>query len=88
MKQLIIIISLFLAGCATAVPVTQKFPSAPDILFEQCSKLNKLEENAKLSDLLTVVIKNYMIYHECAIKNQAWMDWYKQQKQIFDSATK
>jgi hypothetical protein len=34
---------------------------------------------------LIVVTNNYTIYHECKIKVETWQQWYKEQKQIFES---
>jgi hypothetical protein len=75
-----------MAGCATkTVPVTMKFPEAPSLFFEPCSNLSKIKEDAKLSEVATNVSENYMAYHRCSDKNDAWIEWYKEQKQIFES---
>lgn len=75
-----------LTGC-TAVPVKRAFPEAPPILQKQCSPLGMLpEDTSKLSDMLTVVTKNYSKYHECQILLEGWQDWYKSQKKIFEDA--
>ena len=39
----------------------------------------------KLSDVLLVVTKNYGQYNECSIRVDSWIEWYNQQKKIFDS---
>ena len=90
MKKSAILVSLFvLSACTTVpVPVTAKFPSAPPALKSECPALDLLDKNAKLSDLLTTVTKNYVKYHDCAVKNDAWNEWYTTQKQIFENATK
>lgn len=84
MKFLYIIPALLLMGCTTVVPMYQPFPSAPSVLFEECGPLKTVEKDAKLSDLVIVVTENYVKFHECAIKNKAWAEWYKEQKEIFD----
>lgn len=89
MKQtLVLACVLLLSGCATtAVPVTAKFPNAPEALVEDCPPLNTLPEGAKLSDLMRTDVKNMVQYHECSRKIKGWVEWYNQQKQIFEQAT-
>ena len=84
---LIFIILAFLAtGCSTTVPVKRNFPSVPDELLVGCPELKKVAQGTtKLSEVLIVVTDNYSTYHECHIKLQAWQEWYKSQKEIFDS---
>jgi hypothetical protein len=82
----IFIILAFLAtGCSTTVPVTAKFPEVPERLLEKCPQLKKLEEEAKLSDITKTVTVNYTTYYECAVKDDAWIEWYNIQKHIFES---
>jgi hypothetical protein len=44
-----------------------------------------LKEGAKLSDVATTVTINYSTYYECAVKNDAWIEWYQIQKNIYES---
>jgi len=82
----IFIILAFLAtGCSTTVPVVAKFPKAPERLMQPCPQLEKLENEAKLSDIAKSVTNNYTKYHECSIQNESWIEWYRTQKQIFES---
>jgi hypothetical protein len=83
----IFIILAFLAtGCSTVVPVTMKFPEAPgNIALTACPQLQKLQEDAKLSDISKTVSVNYTTYYECAVKTDAWIEWYQKQKQIFEN---
>lgn len=83
MKYLLSI--LLLAGCSTTVPVTARFPESPKYANEVCSPLKRLEDNAKLSDIAANVTENYSTYYDCAAKNDAWIEWYRVQKQIFES---
>mgnify|MGYP003341175776 CR=1 FL=1 len=76
---------LVLLGCSTTVPVTAKFPQVPERLLEKCPQLEKLENEAKLSDVAKSVVNNYSKYHYCSIQNDAWVDWYNLQKQVFES---
>lgn len=80
-----IISILVLMGCSTIVPVTAKFPQSPEKLMQPCAQLEKLENEAKLSDVAKSVTNNYTKYHECSIQNESWIEWYKTQKQIFES---
>jgi hypothetical protein len=82
MKYLLIV--LMLVGCSTTVPVTAKFPEIPDRLMQKCPQLEKLGEEAKLSDISKTVTVNYTTYYECAVKNDAWIEWYNIQKHIFE----
>lgn len=81
----IVLLSLLLTGCSTVVPVTQKFPEAPgNVAMTACPQLQKLAEDAKLSDISKTVSVNYGTYYECAVKTDAWIEWYQKQKIIFD----
>jgi hypothetical protein len=82
MKYLLIL--LLLSGCSTVVPVTAKFPEAPKVLLEPCEDLEKLKEDAKLSEVAKTVVLNYTKYNTCAIKNESWIEWYKKQQQLFN----
>jgi hypothetical protein len=77
------------AGCATAVPVTARFPSAPgEIYLQACPDLQKLKDQPQLSDVSRTININYSTYYECAVKLDAWIQWYSAQKLIFESAGK
>lgn len=82
----IFIILAFLAtGCSTTVPVTMKFPEAPGVVvMTPCPQLQKVEDDAKLSDITKTITVNYGTYYECAVKNDAWIEWYQKQKIIFE----
>jgi hypothetical protein len=80
-----LIISLLLSGCSTVVPVTAKFPEPPGKLATtRCPDLQKLQDNARLSDVSRTVTINYSTYYECAVKADAWQEWYEIQKRIFE----
>jgi len=83
---LVFIILAFLAtGCSTVVPVTQKFPEAPgNIAMTPCPQLQKLQEDAKLSDISKTITVNYGTYYECAVKVESWIEWYNVNKIIFE----
>lgn len=83
MKYLLLL--LIVTGCSTTVPVTAKFPEVPERLMQKCPQLEKLGNEAKLSDISKTVTVNYTTYYECAVKNDAWIEWYQIQKKIFES---
>jgi hypothetical protein len=84
MKKLLIL--LLLAGCSTTVPVARKFPEVPDVLMVPCPPLTQIKEGTtKLSEVVGVVTDNYFEYHKCSDKHDLWMEWFKAQKEIFDS---
>ena len=86
MKYIIISLVILLSGCATkAVPIVVKFPQAQATLLEKCLPLKTLPDESKLSDVAKTITQNYTLYHECVIKYDAWIDWYQQQKEIFDN---
>ena len=77
------------SGCSTPVPVTAKFPEPPGKgAVTRCPDLQKLKDNARLSDVATTVTINYGTYYECAVKADAWQEWYQIQKTIFEGAGK
>ena len=81
-----IILAFLATGCSTVVPVTMKFPEAPgNIALTACPQLQKLQEDAKLSDISKTVSVNYTTYYECTVKTDAWIEWYQKQKQIFEN---
>lgn len=79
----VLLLALLLAGCTTVVPVTQKFPEPPGLqATTACPNLNKLAEQTKLSDVAKTVTVNYTEYYTCAVKLDAWIEWYQKQKII------
>jgi hypothetical protein len=86
MRLYLILFVALLTGCSTTVPVVAKFPEAPKSLKENCGTLKKIEgEQVSIVDLHKTVIENYTVHHECAIKVEGWNEWYKKQKEIFES---
>ena len=84
MKLLSILCLVLITGC-TAVPVKRTFPEVPNQLMEKCPELQKLKDDAKLSDVAKNVTNNYTTYYECAVKHDAFVEWYNTQKRIFES---
>ena len=50
----------------------------------KCVQLNQLPEETKLSEVAKNVTSNYALYHECSLKVESWVEWYDEQKKIFD----
>lgn len=88
MRYLMISLVILLASCSTAVPLTPKFPDAPDTLLQGCPK--QLEtisgDNVTIIDFTKTVVKNYGTYHECAAKYDSWIEWYQTQKKLWNEA--
>jgi len=81
------LIALLLSGCSTVVPVTVRFPEPPGLgATTACPALQKLNNDARLSDVANTVTVNYSTYYECAVKADAWQEWYNIQKHIFERA--
>jgi hypothetical protein len=86
MKLLLLIPVLLLTGCLATAP---KFPDVPEELKAACPELKEAVQNTQeLSKLLDVVVVNYSTYYECRVKVDAWLQWHKEQKEIFDKAVK
>ena len=84
MRIIILTLALLLTGCL-ATPVKRNFPEAPEMLKEKCPPLEKISDEAKLSELTRTVVINYTTYYDCSVKLDAWIEWYRVQKQIFES---
>jgi hypothetical protein len=84
-KLYIFVIALLLTSCSTVVPVTMKFPQAPESLMKPAEPLIPLDKDKReLSDLIDNATYNYGNYYLLEIKYKAWQDWYETQKKIFE----
>ena len=89
MRYLLIAMVLVLSACGTTVPVVAKFPDEPGkAAMERCPQLTTVENGVKLSELTKTVTMNYSTYYECAVKVDAWQEWYQIQKKIFEDLRK
>lgn len=89
MKYLLIVMVLVLSACGTIVPVVAKFPDEPGkAAMERCPQLTIVENGVKLSELTRTITINYNTYYECAVKVDAWQEWYQIQKKIFEDLRK
>ena len=87
-KYLASLLLILMSGCSTVVPVTVKFPDAPDRIKIRCPQLKTLNEEAKLSDVAKTITENYTTYYECAVRNDTWIEWYETQKIILEKLNK
>jgi hypothetical protein len=53
--------------------------------MENCPSLQQAQQTTKLSELLNTVSDNYAEYHECKAKHDSWIEWYNDNKKIYDS---
>jgi len=84
-KLIILTFVLCLVGCSTTAPVVVKFPEAPKLMSEKCPQLKTIDnDNASIVDLTKIVTENYTTYYECAVRQDAWIEWYQIQKKIFE----
>ena len=80
-----IILAFLITACSTAVPVTQSFPQAPAMLMEKCPELKTIQgERVTIIEFTRTVSENYTTYYQCAGRTDAWIDWYNQQKKIWE----
>lgn len=85
MKLLIAVLAVSLSACVS-VPVERKFPKVPEELMTACPDLQTIPlGTTQLSVVVETVATNYGQYQLCQAKTRTWIDWYNQQKEIFDS---
>jgi hypothetical protein len=84
MKITLIALALLMTACTT-VPVERKFPEVPVEILQVCPDLKQINPTTKLSEVVDSVVSNYGQYKECQIKVDSWIDWYTNQKKIFES---
>ena len=84
MKYLACFLLILVTGCSS-VPVAPKFPEVPERILKTCPQLEKMSEDSKLSDIAKTVTNNYTTYYECAVKHDAFIEWYQVQKKIYES---
>jgi hypothetical protein len=79
-------IILLLTGCSTTVPVKRKFPEADPFMLEPAPALTTLPpDTTDLDKLLSNSTENYGKYRELVQRYEMWKEWYKQQKELFES---
>lgn len=85
MKHILVLMAaVLLSSCGPMIHVQRKFPNVPEALREPCPDLKQTPATDKLSDVVDVVASNYGQYHACQDKNKKWVQWYDEQKKIFE----
>ena len=85
MKLLIATLALTLSACVS-VPVERKFPKAPEELMTACPDLQAIPVGTtQLSVVVDAVTSNYGQYQLCQTKTDTRINWYNDQKKIFES---
>lgn len=88
MKPLLLL-TLILAGCSTAVPVTVHNPyEIPQSLMQDCRDPEMLNPEAKFSDNVKIMIDNNTKATECRVAKRALNELIQQRKEIFDKTMK
>ena len=83
--SIFIVLAFLITACSTAVPLTQSFPQVPAVLLEKCPELKTIAgERVTIVEFTRTVSENYTTYHQCAGRTDAWIDWYDQQKKIWE----
>lgn len=86
MKAILAIIAVSaLTACSAVAPVKRNFPEVPVSINKPCETLKAVEKTDKLSEVLITVTDNYSRSLECQLKVDAWIEWYTQQKKVFES---
>jgi hypothetical protein len=85
MKYAVVTFALLLSACVS-VPVERKFPTVPAEIQAPCGNLQTIDPaTTKLSTVVDTVVTNYAQYKECQAKTDSWIQWYNDQKKIFES---
>lgn len=82
----LLLLTVFLAACTTAVPVKRNFPAADPAMFEPAPKLATIPPDTQdLDKLIANSADNYGKYRELVQRLEMWKEWYTKQKENFDS---
>lgn len=86
MRLAILLPTLLLAACSTVVPVKRKFPEADPFMLEPAVELKTLPpDTTDLDKLITNSAENYGEYRKLVQRYEMWQEWYKKQKENFES---
>lgn len=82
----LILVAIILSGCSTIVPVSRKFPEADPYMLEPAAELKTLPpDTVDLDKLIANSTENYGEYRKLVQRYQMWQEWYKKQKENFES---
>ena len=86
MRLYVLILTLFLVACSTPVPVKRHFPEADPFMLEPAAELKPLPpDTVDLDQLITNSAENYGEYRKLVQRYEMWIEWYKKQKENFES---
>ena len=81
-----LILTIFLGACSTTVPVKRTFPEADPFMLEPATELKLLPaDTTDLDKLISNSTENYGEYRKLVKRYEMWQEWYKKQKENFDS---
>lgn len=81
-----LILTIFLSACSTTVPVKRTFPEADPFMLEPATELKLLPaDTTDLDKLISNSTENYGEYRKLVKRYEMWQEWYKKQKENFDS---
>ena len=88
MRKLAALSAVLLTGCWGTVPVVPDFPKLPEstTMTVPCPELKALKADPTISDISSVLNQNYHQYYECAVRVDAWNDWYRQQRDLYNKS--
>lgn len=88
MKIFLIAVIFILSGCATVMPGS--FPEVPKQLMQKAKPLEPIQlqdrDSVALSEFLSIVVRNYSVCNENAVKYTAWQEWYKEQQELHNKS--
>lgn len=89
MKFLIFSLALLVSGCSMfkqPVPIAPQWPDAPAELKKKCETLKTIaSDKVNITDMMRVIVENYMLHYECSAKVDGWNQWYDSQKKIYET---
>jgi hypothetical protein len=85
MRLAILLATVLLTGCLGTAPIVPKFPDPPGKdAFVRCPDLERLKDQALLSEIAKTINNNYGEYYTCAVRADIWIEWYQIQKKIYE----
>jgi hypothetical protein len=90
-NALIALFAVMLTGCKVLSAPAQpaKFPEAPEVLTQKLPDLIPLDPRMKKpKELLDNAAENYGICYQYLERSQAWENWYREQKTLYEKHNK
>lgn len=84
-----ILLTLFLTGCSTIIPVKMNNPyEFPPMLLEDCKEPELINPDSKFTEILKIIVENNTKFTECRVTKKALAETIKQRKDLFDNTLK